>query len=516
MYRMATVNTFLRMEDISKGFPGVKALQGVTLEVRQGEVHALMGENGAGKSTLMKILTGAYRPDTGRILVRGEQVDIRSPQDAQALGISMIHQELSLIPHLTVGQNIFLGREPRRGAGLVNWNELYRQAQQLLDRLNLGISAKTEVVELSIAQQQMVEVAKALSLNPQSAENFRPGLIAMDEPTSALTDRETEVLFDVMRSLKAQGVSIIYISHRLNEIFEICDHMTVLRDGQYVGERAIAGMTEDDIVHMMVGRELGDLYPPAGTKRGDIVLETVGLKDNLELKGVSMNVRAGEILGIAGLVGAGRTALAETLFGIRPTTAGEIRIGQQPVKLHGPGDAIKYGLGFVPEDRKQQGLFLNMGVRDNLVMSSMEQVSKLGFLNFGAIDKVSSDYVKKMNIRTPTLRQRIRNLSGGNQQKVIIARWLTLHPKVLILDEPTRGIDVGAKAEIHGLMRELAEQGVGVLMISSELPEVLGVSDRVIVMHEGSITGEFSRAEANEDVIMRAASGVAGETEQSA
>ena len=505
---MPTNDAFLRMEGISKAFPGVQALQGVDFEVAKGEIHALVGENGAGKSTLMKILTGAQRPDTGRILLAGQPVEIRAPGDAQALSISMIHQELSLMPYLTVGQNIYLGREPRRNRlGFVDWPQLYRRAQVLLDRLNVAVDARAEVQGLSIAQRQMVEVAKALSLNADASLNFSTGLIAMDEPTSALTDRETDILFDVMRSLKAQGVSLIFISHRLDEIFEICDRLTVLRDGQLIGVKSIAELDEDQVVRMMVGRQLGEMYPRSAAERGEVVLEAIDLEEGDELHGISLQLHAGEILGIAGLVGAGRTALAETLFGIRPATAGEIRLVGRPIRLHGPGDAVKHGLGLVPEDRKQQGLLLNMAVRDNVVISAMDQVSRLGFLSFGKIDRLAGEFVKKLDIRTPSLRQRVRNLSGGNQQKVVIARWLTLNPKVLILDEPTRGIDVGAKAEIHGLMSQLAEQGVGVLMISSELPEVLGVSDRILVMHEGTITGEFDRAQANEDDIMRAATG---------
>ncbi len=512
---MSTDGSLLRMEGISKAFPGVNALQNVDFAVAEGEIHALVGENGAGKSTLMKVLTGALLPDAGRIYLRGQPVAIDSPRTAQALGISMIHQELSLIPYLTVGQNIFLGREPRRGPlGLIDWPRLYRQAQELLDRLNVDVDARAEVQGLSIAQQQMVEVAKALALNTGAAADGDTGersagaaLIAMDEPTSALTERETEILFDVMRSLKAQGVSLIFISHRLEEIFRICDRLTVLRDGQLIDTRPIGELDADQVVRMMVGRQLGDMYPHAAVERGAPVLTATDLADGRELHGVSLTVHAGEIVGIAGLVGAGRTALAETLFGIRPATAGEIRLSGQPLKLRGPGDAIRRGIGFVPEDRKQQGLFLNMAVRDNVVISAMQRVTRLGFLNFARIDELAGEFVRKLNIRTPSLRQRVRNLSGGNQQKVIMARWLTLNPKVLILDEPTRGIDVGAKAEIHAIMSELVAQGVAVLMISSELPEVIGVSDRVLVMRQGRITGEFSREQANEDAIMRAATG---------
>jgi len=491
------------MEGISKAFPGVQALSDVTFEVAKGEIHALVGENGAGKSTLMKVLTGAQPRDEGRITMRGEAVEIATPSDAQALGISMIHQELSLIPYLTVGQNIYLGREPRaRIPGFIDWPTLYAQSQQLLDRLNVDVDARAEVQGLRIAQQQMVEVTKALSLNAD--------LIAMDEPTSALTERETEVLFGVMRSLKAQGVSLIFISHRLGEVLEIADRVTVLRDGQLIGTVPIAELDEDRVVQMMVGRELGEMYPKAKMQRQELVLEAIGLHDGRELHGVDLKLHRSEILGIAGLVGAGRTALAETLFGIRPAVAGEVRVEERQVKLNSPRDAIQMGMGFVPEDRKLQGLFMNMAVRENIVLSAMDKVARWGFVNFTKADQLAGEVVKRLDIRTPSLRQRVRNLSGGNQQKVIIARWLTLKPRVLILDEPTRGIDVGAKAEIHALMSQLAQEGVGVLMISSELPEVMGVSDRILVMHEGRVTGEFTRGQATQDDIMRAATGGKG------
>lgn len=508
---MSTDVPLLRMQGISKAFPGVQALQGVDFEVAHGEIHALVGENGAGKSTLMKILTGALRPDSGQIFLRGQPVEIPSPRAAQALGISMIHQELSLIPYLTVGQNIFLGREPRRGRlGLVDWPRLYRQAQALLDRLNVGVDARAEVRDLSIAQQQMVEVAKALALNAEPGRGFGATLIAMDEPTSTLTERETEVLFDLMRSLKAAGVSLIFISHRLEEIFRIADRLTVLRDGCLVGVRAAAEVDADDVVRMMVGRQLSEMYPRTDAVRGGPMLEVRNLQDGRELHGASLTVHSGEIVGVAGLVGAGRTALAETVFGVRRATAGEVRLAGRPLRLRGPGDAIRQGMGFVPEDRKGQGLFLNMAVRENIAISSLKRLSRLGFLRFAAADRLAGEFVRRLAIRTPSLRQRVRNLSGGNQQKVIIARWLALNPKVLILDEPTRGVDVGAKAEIHGLMNQLVAQGVAVLMISSELPEVLGVSDRILVMRAGRIVAEFSRAEATEDAIMRAATGAGG------
>jgi ribose transport system ATP-binding protein len=490
----------LRMEQISKSFPGVQALKDVNFEVVPGEIHALVGENGAGKSTLMKALTGGQPADEGRIIWQGQEVNIQAPADAQTLGISMIHQELSLLPYMTVGQNVFLGREPAGVLpGLIKWSQLYSQTEELLKRLNLDIKPTVETQELSIAQQQMVEVAKALSIDAN--------LIAMDEPTSSLTEQETEVLFSIMRNLKAQGVSLIFISHRLEEVFEICDRITILRDGRHIATRPASELDQNQIVSLMVGREIDDMYHYKETERGDVVLSSADLSEGQELRSVSFDLYGGEILGIAGLVGAGRTALAETLFGIRRATSGTVKFNDESVKIQSPKQAIRRGMGFVPEDRKLQGLFLNMAVRENINMSNMGQVSNFGFVNRQHANEMASDYVEKLDIRTPGLRQRVGNLSGGNQQKVVIARWLTLAPKVLILDEPTRGVDVGAKAEIHSLMRQLAAEGVGVLMISSELPEILGVSDRVLVMHEGRIAAEFSREEATQDKIMHAATG---------
>ena len=503
---MSESRPFLLMEDISKAFPGVQALDHARLEVARGEILALVGENGAGKSTLMKILTGVIQKDSGRILLRGREVDIRTPAQAQELGVSMIHQELALAPYRTVGENIFLGREPQgKLPGFIAWNTLYDRAQELLDQLNVNVGAHANVDDLSIAQQQMVEVAKALSYNAD--------LIIMDEPTSSLTDRETEVLFDLMRSLREKGVSIIFISHRLEEVFEIADRVTVMRDGKYIGAKRTSETDEKEVVRMMVGRELGELYPKVEAERQGVVLEARGLSDGRELHGASFKLYRGEVLGIAGLVGAGRTALAETVFGIRKATEGEILVDGQPARLRSASDAIKLGMGLVPEDRKQQGLFLNMAVRENIAISAISQMSKAGFLSFGRMNELARTFVKKLDIRTPSLMQKVRNLSGGNQQKVVISRWLTLKPRILILDEPTRGIDVGAKSEIHGLMSQLASEGVGVMMISSELPEVLGVSDRILVMHEGRIVAEFSRDEATQDNIMLAATGMTGRKE---
>ena len=393
-----------------------------------------------------------------------------------------------------------MGREPRARLGaFIDWPELYSQAQVLLDQLNVNVDSQASVQDLSIAQRQMVEVAKALSFNAD--------LIAMDEPTSSLTDRETEVLFQVMRSFKERGISIIFISHRLEEVFEIADRITVLRDGETIGSSDVGELDVDQVVRMMVGRELGELYPKDEIERRGVVLEASGLADGRELRLVDVALQSGEILGIAGLAGAGRTALAETLFGVRAAVKGQIKIGGKPTRIQHPGQAIRLGMGFVPEDRKLQGLFLNMAVRENVVISALPEVSRFSFINFSQADKLAREFVEKLKIRTPSLKQLIRNLSGGNQQKVIIARWLTLKPKILILDEPTRGIDVATKAEIHALMNQLAKEGVAVMMVSSDLPEVLGVSDRILVMRSGKIVAEFSREEATQDKIMHAATG---------
>jgi len=497
---MADDVSVLVMEHVSKSFPGVQALHDVTFEVNKGEIHALVGENGAGKSTLMKILTGSVPRDSGTIYLHGRATEIDSPGRAQALGISMIHQELALIPYLNVGQNIYLGREPKGALpGLIDWSTLYAQAREQLAKLNIAIDPKTMVADLSIAQRQMVEIVKALSLNAD--------IIVMDEPTSALSERETERLFSLMRSLKEQGVTIIFISHRIEEVFAIADRVTVLRDGELVGVVPISEVGIGHVVRMMVGRELGEMYPKEEVPRQEVVLRVKGLSRDNELRGIELELYKGEILGLAGLVGAGRTLLARAIFGIDPIDKGEIWIDAQKVDIDSPQKAIALGMGFVPEERTAQGLFLGMAVRQNITISALDKLCRLGFVNFGEAKRLAQGYVQRLDIRTPNLQQRVRNLSGGNQQKVIIAKWLSLNPKVLILDEPTRGIDVGAKAEIHALMSQLAKQGVGILMISSELPEIMGISDRILVMHEGQLVGEFQRGEASQDEIMLYAAG---------
>jgi len=488
------------MRGISKAFPGVQALDGVSLEVAPGEVVALVGENGAGKSTLIKILSGCYRADAGEIVLAGRPLGRYSPHQAQQLGISVIYQEFNLAPPLSVAENNFVGRQPRTRLGFVDFRRMEADAQAVLDSLHLPIDSRRLVNSLSVAQQQMVEIAKAIS--------FQAKIIVMDEPTAVLTDRETATLFDLVRRLRAQGVSVIYISHRLEEIFAIADRVVVLRDGRGVGGLAVAEATVEKIIHLMVGRELTEMFHKEQVALGEPVLEVRGLsRAASRVRDVNLAVRAGEIVAMAGLVGSGRTEIARAIFGADPPDAGEVRVCGRPVRLRSPLDAIRAGMGLVTEDRKAQCLFLILPVRENATSASLGLLSTADFIRFGAERELVASLIAKLRIATPSPEQQVQYLSGGNQQKVVLARWLALKPRVLILDEPTRGIDVGAKAEIYALMGGLARQGVGILMISSELPEILGMSDRVLVVREGGIVAEFSRAEATQEAIMHKATG---------
>jgi ribose transport system ATP-binding protein len=486
----------MSVRGVSKEFPGVQALMGIDLDLRGGEVHAIVGENGAGKSTLMKILAGIYQPDAGSLLVDGRTVHISSPRHAMALGIGMIHQELNLAPNLSVAENIFLGRAPMR-FGLVDWRRLDLQTRSLLDRLAIDLDGRAAVEDLSVARQQMVEIAKALSLNAR--------VIIMDEPTSALTERETATLFRIIGRLKAEGVAVAYISHRLEEIFRVADRVTVLRDGRLVSSSRVADTTPAQLISLMVGRELTALFPKESVEVGAPVLEVRRLSRAGVLHDVSFVLHQREILGLAGLVGAGRTELVRAIFGVDPIDGGEVLIDGKVVKIHGPREAIQLGLGFVTEDRKLHGLVLGMTVRENATLASLANVGRFGFIDFARERAMAADYVRQLDIRTPTVEQEVNNLSGGNQQKVVVAKWLATRPRILILDEPTRGIDVGAKAEVHALMSRLAVAGVSILMISSELPEILGMSDRILVVRQGRISAEFSRQEASQEKIMAAA-----------
>ncbi|RRZ94473.1 sugar ABC transporter ATP-binding protein [Erwinia sp. 198] len=488
----------LEAEGISKFFPGVKALSNVSLRVRPGSVHALMGENGAGKSTLMKCLIGIYRPDEGLIRVRGEAVAFQDTLDALRAGISMIHQELNLVPCMTVAENIWLGREPMK-YGFVDHGSLNRQTRELLTRLNIRLAPEALVGELSIASQQMVEIAKAVSWNAD--------VVIMDEPTSALTETEVSHLFAIIRDLREQGKAIIYISHKMDEIFAITDEVSVFRDGAWVGSSATADYTRQSLITQMVGRELTQLFPKFNTAIGEEVLTVRHLQRKGVFHDVSFGVRRGEILGVAGLVGAGRSEVMESLFGMTSPDGGEILIDGVPVKIDSPATAIEKGLAFLTEDRKKSGLFLVLSVMENMSIVNMpEYSSRAGFVSHIQMAKDCMEQIRRLNIKTPTMDQIINNLSGGNQQKVLIARWLLAQPKVLILDEPTRGIDVGAKAEIYRLISELANRGVAIIMVSSELPEILGMSDRVMVMHGGRITGILNKEEADQESILSLAS----------
>ena len=492
-------DAILVMENISKAFPGVKALSDVQLTVRKGTVHALMGENGAGKSTLMKVLIGMYSPDSGSITFKGKPVQIDSTETALKLGISMIHQELSPVPYMSVAENIYLGREPLGRWGLIDKRKLIADTRALLNRLEINIDPNTIMKNLSVANTQMVEIAKAIS--------YDASLIIMDEPTSAITEREVAHLFRMIRSLKAKGVAIIYITHKMDEVFQIADDITVFRDGKHIATVPAAQTNRHSLIAMMVGRELTSIFPKSEAEIGEVVLSVRNLTRKGIIHGVSFDLRRGEILGLAGLMGAGRTEVIEGIFGIKKIDAGEIMIKGKPVQINSPADAIKHGLALLTEDRKLTGIMGVLPVRDNMMIASLGSYAARGFLNRRRIDETCNREKGRLEIKTPSMDQTIRLLSGGNQQKVLVSRWLLTLPDILILDEPTRGIDVGAKAEIHRLMCKLAQDGKAIIMISSELPEILGMSDRVLVMHEGKIGGEFARKDATQESIMRAATG---------
>ena len=498
----------LRMTNISKHFPGVLALQNVSLEVEGGEALGLMGENGAGKSTLMKILSGVYAPDGGEIELNGSPVTLTNPHQAQNLGISIIYQEFNLFPNMTVEENVFIGREPSR-AGIVDRATLRQNTRQLLARLGVRLDPRAMVGDLSVAQQQMVEIAKALSYNAR--------IVIMDEPTSALTDTEVSALFDIIRGLKQEELGVIFISHRIEEVVEICDRISVLRDGQNAGEITTADATPARIVQMMVGRSMSDLFQKEASEvAGAPILEVTDLsraraKDDTtstSISDITFSLHAGEIVGLAGLVGSGRTELARSIFGADRIDRGTITVNGKVANLKHPLDAIEVGIGLVPEDRKQQALVLGLPVRENISLANLDAVTSAGFVRRSTERSIAQRFIDALQIRTPGMEQKVVNLSGGNQQKVVLAKWLALNPKVLIVDEPTRGIDVGAKAEVHQLLSKLAHQGVAILMISSELPEILGMSDRILVMREGRIAGELSRAEASQEAIMSLATGL--------
>ncbi len=490
----------LEMRAVTKRFPGVLALDRARLELRAGEVHCLLGENGAGKSTLMKILAGAQPLDSGEIRIDGAPVEITSPHRAQQLGISMIYQEFNLSPFLSVAENIFLGREPRIGrTPFIDWRRLYADATAVLARIGVQLDVRRPVNELSVAQQQMVEIAKAISVNAR--------IIVMDEPSATLTDHELRALFELIKTLRRQEIGIIYISHRLEEVFEIGQRITVMRDGEHVATKEVCDVSREDIIRMMVGRELTEEFPKEQFTLGEERLRVEGFTRTGHFEDVSFSLHTGEIVGLTGLVGAGRTEVVRAIFGADPIDAGTITLDGHAIKVRSPQDAIRHGIGLLTEDRKNQGLVLGMSVRENTTLANLGAIVRGGFLRRGEERRVAQQYVADLHIKTPGVEQTAQNLSGGNQQKVVLAKWLYTQSKVLIFDEPTRGIDVGAKVEIYRLMNELVRQGVAVLMISSELPEVLGMCDRILVMHEGCIAGELARVDASQEAIMRIATG---------
>lgn len=493
----------LVMKDIVKTFPGVKALKGVALNVKYGEIHALMGENGAGKSTLMKCLIGIHPPTSGQIYFEGNLIENYSTSDALKMGIAMIHQELSPVEHRSIMENIWLGREPKTKLGLVDHNKMYEMTKDVLKLIDFNEDPKTLVVNLTVANMQMIEIAKALSYNAK--------LIIMDEPTSALTNKEIEQLFSIMRRLRENGKSIIYISHKLDEIYEICDRITVYRDGTYIGDGETKEINVNELIKMMVGREVNEMFPKVICDIGDVKLEVKNLCYGRKFKDVSFDVKKGEILGIAGLVGAGRTEVIETIFGIRDKSSGQIFVDGKEVQIKTPADAKQNKMALLTEDRRSTGIFPMLTVFQNVIMANIQKyIKKTGLLNHKKAIEDTNEFVKAISIKTPSIYQKVENLSGGNQQKVLVARWLLTNPEILFLDEPTRGIDVGAKAEIHRLITNLAGQGKSIIMVSSELPEVMGMSDRIVIMHEGKVTGIVDNTkDLTQEEIMRYATGQA-------
>jgi len=487
----------LEMKGIGKTFPGVKALEGMNLTIREGQVHALLGENGAGKSTLIKILSGAYTKDEGEIFFEGQPVDIRGPQDAQALGISTIYQEFNLARDLTVAENIFLGHLPTKGIA-VDWARVKERSREILDTLGVTFSVDALTSSLSVAEQQLVEIAKSL--------NRKTRILIMDEPSAVLGEKDLEKLFQVVRSLQAQGIGIVYISHRLKEIFELADQVTVLKDGRYIDTKNVSEVTMDDLVKLMIGRDLKDVYPKRDPTPGEVLLEVKNVSRTKLVHDVSFELRAGEIVGFAGITGSGRTELVRTIFGADPYT-GEMRIAGKPYKARSPADAISHGVALVTEDRKAQGLFLKLNVAFNTTISGLKYLCRFGILQLPKELALVKKMIQELSIKTPGPNFIVVNMSGGNQQKVVLARWLSIGTRIFIMDEPTRGIDVGSKSEIYQIMDGLTKKGVGIIMISSELPEVLGMSDRIMVMRQGTIVKELSRAEASEEAIMKYAVG---------
>ncbi len=485
---------FFEMRGISKTFPGVKALDDVGFSVAEGEIRALVGENGAGKSTLMKILNGNYKKDCGQILIDGQEVDITNPQVADANGITIIFQELNLVDELSIAENIFAGRLAKKGK-LINWKELNNRAKELLNRVSFDVDPRKLVGSLTVAEKQMVEIAKALSRNSR--------IILMDEPSATLTKKELDALFEIIRDLKRSGIAVIYISHRMEEIFEICETVTVMRDGQIIGTRDVADVTSDELVEMMVGREVNSAYPKRNVEIGEEVLRVENLCRKDRKQNVVFNLHKGEVLGIAGLVGAGRTEIMRAVFGVDYISSMDVYVSGKKVKINNPAAAKKHGIAFLTEDRKVEGLTLDFTVKSNIVAANLPSIRKGIFNNVKKENEIADTYIAKTRIKTPHRNQKVGNLSGGNQQKVVVSKWLNTDPEILIMDEPTRGIDVGAKREIYEIINELVGQGKAIILISSELPEVLGMSDRVLVMKDDAIVAELTGDDINAVEVMR-------------
>lgn len=482
----------LELTHVGKEFPGVKALDDVCLYVGKGEIHALIGENGAGKSTLMKILSGAYKKDSGTICFKGKEVTIDSPAASEKLGIAIIYQELNLINGLTVAENIYLSKQPKKN-GIISWSKMFRDAGELLSGMGVNINARAKVSDLSIAQKQLVEIAKAIACSAQ--------LVIMDEPTSSLTSGETAILMNVMRRLRDGGNSVIFISHRLDEIFQICDKLSVLRDGRYIGTKDVGKTNKAELISMMIGRELTRQYPARHGETGDVCLKVENLSDGRKIKNVSFEARRGEVLGFAGLVGSGRTETMRLIFGADRKKSGTIVLNGSEIKISSPIDGIKRRLGFVTENRKEEGLFLGFSCKFNATAVAMKKLIKYGIIRSAIEDTAAEDYVKQLNIVTPSTAQKVSLLSGGNQQKIVLAKWLYSDAEIMILDEPTRGIDVGAKYEIYEIIGKLAQMGKAVIVISSEMEEILGISDRIIVMRNGEVAGEVNKDEFSQEKI---------------
>lgn len=487
----------LELKNMTKRFSGVEVLHEVSFSLRSGEVHALLGENGAGKSTLVKVMTGVHQPDKGEIYLDGKLVSFADTRESRQLGVAAIYQELSLFPDLDVAENIFVGRQPITTGGRIDWRKLYADAGRLLQSLGVHLDLKQKARSLSIAQQQMVEIARAFSINAR--------ILIMDEPTSSLTLNEVADLFRLVRRLREEGAAIVFISHRLEELFELADRVTIMRDGSYVDTCSMKDVTRDDLIRLMVGRTITDLFPKQDVKPGKVMLKVENLTRAGSFHDVSFELRRGEILGMAGLVGAGRTNVARAIFGVEPATAGSIQLEGRAVAITSPQQAIKLGLAYVPEDRQLHGLIPAMPITSNISLPMLFKYARGGWLQDKTERKAAYDAALQMEVRANNIWQMARELSGGNQQKIVLAKWLSTKPRILILDEPTRGIDVGTKAAVHALMSKLAAEGLAILMISSELPEILGMSDRVIVMREGHITAHFSRAEATQEKIISAA-----------